>query len=156
MKCLLHIMKTTVCIMTIALLACTNDNNNQQQEQESTISESKVYDAPTFEGTYSGSKKLDSQPIFPGDVMKWVDEQLRYPAEAKLKGIEGKVIVQFIITSEGAVTDVRTINTPDSLLINEAERIVRIMPKWQPAIEKGKPVNVKYTMPINFKLGYKQ
>ena len=94
-------------------------------------------------------------PQFPGGVeqmWKYLMENLRYPEEAMKKGIQGRVIVTFTIRKDGSITDIHVPKPVDPLLDAEAERVVSDMPKWTPGKQKGKPVSVKYTIPVTFRL----
>ena len=98
---------------------------------------------------------VDEMPQFPGGdaaLFKFLYETIKYPAEAKDKGIQGKVILRFIVTSEGNVENVSVIRGVDPLLDNEAVRVMLLCPKWEPGKMKGKPVNIYYSVPISFSL----
>jgi TonB family protein len=84
-------------------------------------------------------------PIFLG-------EKIKYPKECRKKGVTGIVVVEFTITKDGNIEDVKVVKSVDPLLDNEAIRVVKMMPKWTPAENKGEKVNMNYTLPINFKL----
>jgi protein TonB len=98
---------------------------------------------------------VDEMPEFPGgdaELFKWLYETIKYPAEAKEKGIQGKVILRFIVTSEGKVENVSVVRGVDPLLDNEAVRAMNLCPEWIPGKMKGKPVNIYYSVPISFAL----
>lgn len=85
---------------------------------------------------------------------RWVFEHLKYPAEAKTKGIQGKVIASFVIDTDGYINDVRIVRGADPLLDDEAVRVLESSPKWErPGMVKDKKVRVKYNFPLNFALG---
>lgn len=67
-------------------------------------------------------------------------------------GIQGKVYIQFVIEKDGSITDVKVVRGVDASLDKEAVRVVKAMPKWKPGKQRGKPVRVSYTLPINFQL----
>ncbi len=67
-------------------------------------------------------------------------------------GIQGKVFIQFVIERDGSITDVKVARGVDASLDKEAVRVVQSMPKWKPGKQRGKPVRVAYTLPINFQL----
>lgn len=93
-------------------------------------------------------------PRFPGGeeaCMKFIADNLRYPAEAAEKGIEGRVYVQFTIDSLGHVVEPRIIKSPSPLLDEEALRVVRTMPVWSPRKIRGKAVRTKMYLPIMFR-----
>ena len=98
---------------------------------------------------------VDEMPQFPGGdaaLFKFLYETIKYPAEAKDNGIQGKVILKFIVTSEGNVENVYVVRGVDPLLDNEAVRVMNLCPKWEPGKMKGKPVNIYYSVPISFSL----
>lgn len=97
----------------------------------------------------------DEMPEFPGGELalrKFVAQSIKYPVIAQESGIEGKVIVTFIINTNGEVTDVRIFRGVNSSLDNEALRVVRKLPRWKPGKQNGKAVRVNYNVPINFVL----
>ena len=94
-------------------------------------------------------------PSFPGgDVacMEWLSNNIKYPAEAVEKGIEGFVPVTFVVTKEGKITNAEVIRSPDPLLAAEALRVIRSMPDWIPAKRNGQNIAIKFTLPITFRL----
>ncbi|MBR1622239.1 MAG: energy transducer TonB [Prevotella sp.] len=95
---------------------------------------------------------VEKSPSFKGNINQWLNQNLRYPAAAEENGIEGKVIVQFVVEKDGSVTQIKAVRSPDPSLEKEAIRVVSMMPKWTPGINNGQPVRVKYTLPVSFKL----
>jgi len=98
---------------------------------------------------------VDLMPEFPEgtDALKnYLRDNLRYPEEAKEKGIEGRVVVQFWIEEDSTLSRIVVISDPKPLLDAEAVRLVRSMPKWKPATHKGTPVRCRYVVPVHFKL----
>lgn len=98
---------------------------------------------------------VEEMPSFPGglqELMKFISKEVKYPAEAQEKGIQGRVILSMVIDKEGNVNDIKVLRGVDPLLDNEAIRVIKSMPKWTPGKQKGKAVNVKYTIPVSFKL----
>lgn len=97
---------------------------------------------------------VEQQPEFPGGtsgMAKWLGDNIKYPAEAAKQGIEGRVIVQFVVGSDGTVGDVKVVRPVNPLLDQEALRVINAMPKWTPGKQDGKPVAVKYTIPVTFR-----
>jgi periplasmic protein TonB len=84
---------------------------------------------------------------------EFVGKKIKYPAQAKRMGIEGKVFVEFVIEKDGSITDVKAIKGIGGGCDQEAERILQAAPKWKPGKQRGKPVRQKMVLPINFKLG---
>lgn len=98
---------------------------------------------------------VEEMPRFPGGdqkLLKFINEGIIYPKEAQEKGIQGRVICSFIVLKDGSVADVETVRGIDPLLDAEAVRVITKMPKWLPGKQGGNAVNVKYTVPITFRL----
>lgn len=85
-------------------------------------------------------------------MMKYVAENIKYPQEAKDKNIAGRVFVSFVVEKDGSVSDVKVVRGIGGGCDEEAARVIKGMPKWEPGMQKGKPVRVNYMMPIFFKL----
>lgn len=99
---------------------------------------------------------VEQMPEFPGGqqaLFKYLEENVKYPTIAQENDIEGRVICQFVVNRDGSIVDVVVVRSAgDQYLDNEAIRVIKSMPKWKPGKQKGKPVRVKYTIPINFRL----
>ena len=98
---------------------------------------------------------VERMPQFPGGVAAQVEyfkKNLRYPAEAKKAGTQGRVVVQFFVNKDGSISNVKVLRGVDPALDAEAIRLVNSMPKWKPGMQKEKAVTVKYTVPVLFKL----
>ncbi len=93
---------------------------------------------------------------FPGGdeaCMMWLQGNIKYPAVCQENGIQGRVTVSFIVGTDGAITEVEVVRSPDEHLSMEALRVVKSMPKWIPATYEGKPVRSRYNLPVMFRLG---
>ena len=98
---------------------------------------------------------VDKMPVFPGGeaaLMTFIRDNISYPTDAADNNIQGKVIVQFVVDMTGQVGDVKVVRSVDANLDREAVRVVKTLPKFIPGMRMGKPVNVWYTLPVNFKL----
>lgn len=98
---------------------------------------------------------VEKQPEFPGgtsEMMKFLSENIKYPVEAKEKGIDGRVIVNFIVNKDGSISDPNVVRGANPLLDAEALRVISMMPKWKPGEQRGQHVNVRFTLPIVFRL----
>ncbi|MDR2118384.1 MAG: M56 family metallopeptidase [Tannerellaceae bacterium] len=98
---------------------------------------------------------VEEMPQFPGgdsELLKFLDKNIQYPAEAKAKGIKGRVIVSFIVNEDGRISDPQITRGAEASLDAEALRIIRTMPVWTPGKQRGKNVAVKYTVPISFRI----
>lgn len=96
------------------------------------------------------------KPEFSGgddELNKYLRNNIKYPAAAKRAKNEGRVIVQFVVAEDGSIVDTEVVKAvEDESLNTEALRVIEEMPNWTPGQQGGKPVNVKYTLPITFKL----
>ena len=98
---------------------------------------------------------VEQPPTFPGGeaaLLKYISDHIRYPAVAQENGIQGRVVVQFVVTKTGHVGEVKVVRGKDPDLDKEAVRVVKSLPKFNPGKMNGNSVNVWYTLPINFKL----
>ncbi|HRZ97434.1 MAG TPA: energy transducer TonB [Paludibacter sp.] len=91
-------------------------------------------------------------PRFNGDVNDFLSKNIKYPSIAIETYTQGKVVCQFVINRDGSIVDVEVVRSVDPSLDKEAMRVIKLMPKWQPGIQNGKPVRVKYYLPVYFKL----
>ena len=98
---------------------------------------------------------VEKQASFPGGneaCYAWLAKQIRYPAIAQEQGIQGRVFVQFVVNTDGTLDDVVVLRSPDPSLAKEAERVVKSMPRWNPATQNNKPVRSRLNLPIMFRL----
>ncbi len=97
----------------------------------------------------------DKLPEFPGGLnacLKFISANLKYPAEAARRKIYGRVVVNFVVGIDGSITNVNVAKSVHYMLAEEAIRVVKKMPKWNPGIMNGKPVRVKFSLPITFRI----
>lgn len=98
---------------------------------------------------------VDINASFPGgDVpcMKWIEDNIRYPKDCIAEGVHGRVILSFVVDKNGKISKIKVVRSPDDRLSKEAIRLVKSMPKWNPAIHEGKRVNSLYNFPVMFRL----
>ena len=99
---------------------------------------------------------VESMPELPGGqqaLFKYLAENVKYPVIAQENGIQGRVICQFVVNKVGSIVDVVAVRSSgEASLDKEAIRVIMSMPKWKPGKQRGKPVRVKYTVPVNFRL----
>lgn len=111
--------------------------------QEAPKEEEKVFDV------------VEQMPSFPGGdaaLFEYLSKNIRYPAIAEENGVQGRVIITFVVERDGHITDVKVIKSVDPSLDKEARRVVSSMPKWIPGKQNGSAVRVKYTVPVTFRL----
>lgn len=99
---------------------------------------------------------VDEMPLFQGKDLNtfrsWLQSQIRYPAEALKRGIEGRVVLSFIVERDGSVSTIELLQSPDRILSEEARRAVAASPKWSPGRQRGHLVRVRYTLPVDFSI----
>ena len=98
---------------------------------------------------------VENQPEFPGgmaELMKFLQKNMKYPSICQEQGIQGRVIVQFVVNTDGSIVDAQVVKPVNPYLDKEALRVVSIMPKWSPGKQRGKAVRVRFTLPVTFRL----
>ena len=99
---------------------------------------------------------VEEKPTFQGkdanEFSKWVNSHLEYPEIAKENGVQGRVVVSFVVERDGHITDVQIARSVDPSLDKEAQRVVKSMPKWIPGKQNGSAVRVKFNVPVSFRL----
>lgn len=122
-----------VCLLAVFAFKQADDPQSQE----------KIYD------------KVDQMPEFQGgheELISFLVKSIQYPDEAKKKGTQGKVFVNFVVGKDGSITNAKILKAVDPLLDAEALRVINAMPKWIPGKDKGKEVAVQFTLPISFAL----
>ena len=98
---------------------------------------------------------VEEMPEFPGgmgECMKFLSKNIKYPTISQENGVQGRVIVQFVVNRDGSIVDPVVVRGVDPYLDKEALRVISTMPKWKPGKQRGKAVRVKYTVPVMFRL----
>ena len=107
------------------------------------VEETKVFDV------------VEEMPQFPGGpsaLFEYLSKNIKYPVVAEENGVQGRVIVTFVVERDGSITDVKVVKSVDPSLDKEAQRVVKSMPHWIPGKQNGSAVRVKYTVPVTFRL----
>jgi protein TonB len=124
---------------------------------EETVVEDIVFEeAPEEEVAEEIFTIVEDQPEPKGGMAafyEYVGKKLKYPAQARRMGIEGKVFVEFVVDKDGSITDVKAIKGIGAGCDEEAIRVIQEAPKWKPGKQRGRPVKVRMILPITFKLG---
>ena len=98
---------------------------------------------------------VEQMPQFPGGqqaLLEYLSKNIKYPVIAEENGVQGRVIVTFVVERDGSITDVKVVKSVDPSLDKEAQRVVKAMPHWIPGKQNGSAVRVKYTVPVTFRL----
>ena len=130
----------------------TDDLNVVREHKEEVIVEEKKPEPVDDNQVFT---VVEQKPQFPGGdaaLLKWVGDHLRYPAMAQENNIQGRVVVQFVVTKTGKVGEVKVIRSKDPDLDKEAVRVVKSLPDFVPGTMNGQAVTVWYTLPVTFKL----
>ena len=127
----------------------TNDLNK-------VIIQEQVIAAPKVEDEQPVSiAMVEQKPEFPGGeaaMYKWLGDNIVYPSAASEEGVQGRVVVEFVVGKDGSISNVKLVRPRHPALDKEALRVVKAMPKWLPGRNNGQPVKVTYTLPVTFKL----
>lgn len=141
-RCALFVSLTTIFLMVnnIGVIAQSADKVNAlPSEANDTVTHEVVEVMPEFPGGF-------------GACMNFLARNMRYPKKAFIKGEEGRVIVQFVVNRNGNLSDISIVQSVSPSLDAEARRVIKSMPKWKPGTQNGKPVRVRFTLPLVFKL----
>ncbi|MDR3269875.1 MAG: energy transducer TonB [Tannerella sp.] len=133
-------------------LLSTEDNQNEAQTQTYVPT---VIEEVEEEASNEIFVIVETMPEFPGgqaEMMAYINKSIKYPVVAAENGIQGRVTCSFVINKDGSIVDAEVVRGIDAALDKEALRVINAMPKWQPGKQRGKPVRVKYNLPINFRL----
>lgn len=128
---------------TVNVMGRADDTLIANDLQRMTSTDDDVYDV------------VEKMPKFPGgmaELMKYLNSNIKYPVEAHKAGIQGRVVVSFVVNKDGTVKDAKIVRSVDKSIDAEALRVISAMPKWQPGYQDGKAVSVRYTVPVTFRL----
>lgn len=145
-------------IPVTALLILFSNCTNTATEKETVDAKFLPVEVKTDSLNAAGNEVLDiaeTMPEFKGGVnalLKYLSNNIKYPKTAEKAGIQGRVVVQFVVAKDGSIEDTKVVSSVDPELDKEALRVVNAMPNWKPGTQDGKPVRVKYTVPIMFRL----
>jgi protein TonB len=130
--------------LTFKLLGYNESNIDQNTEKG-------LNDSAKWEGRiYEVVEQMPSFPGGQGALMQYLANNIKYPVVAQENGVQGRVVVSFVVERDGSITDVQVVRSVDPSLDREAQRVVRSMPKWIPGKQNGQAVRVKYNVPVSF------
>ena len=98
---------------------------------------------------------VEENAQFPGGeeaCLKWLSDHIKYPQRALDQGLQGRVNVSFVVNRDGSIVDVKILRSPDESMAKEAERVVKLMPKWRPARQGNKAVRSRFILPVTFRI----
>lgn len=133
--------RTLFAIAVLSIASLVQPQNLQAQEtQDSKPLPDKIFTS------------VEERPVPPFEINRYLAENIVYPPDAKKQGIQGRVVLQFVVDKDGSITNVTAVRDIGGGCGQEAMRVVRNMPKWTPGKQGNSPVRVYYTLPISFKL----
>ena len=141
--------------------SCKRKPKVQKQEMEGTrvvVKAESPEDTAQFKNAESTEKTfevVEQMPQFPGGdaaLMKFLSDNVKYPVVAQENGVQGRVVISFVVERDGSITDVKVARSVDPSLDREAARVVKSMPNWIPGKQNGSAVRVKYNVPVSFRL----
>ena len=142
-KCLLFVISAIVLLVIVIAPARANAQDKREkttQTRKDTAPDDKVYEV------------CEQMPIFEGGdaaLLKYLRENLKYPDKTKDRGVQGRLVIGFIVEKDGSLTDVKVLRPVDIDLDAEVLRVVKGMPKWIPGRHNGQRVRVRYLLPIH-------
>ena len=129
------------------------DQTVEEPEQEEEEIFRVVEDMPRFPGCENqGLSKSERKTCSDKKMLDFIYKNIVYPEVAKTNGVEGRVIMKFMVGEDGSISKAQVLRDPGAGCGKEAVRVVNMMPKWRPGIQRGKPVKVWFTLPVSFKL----
>jgi len=145
-KCLLFVVSALILLVIVIAPASANAQDKRgktTQTRKDTATDDKVYEV------------CEQMPIFEGGdaaLLKYLRENLKYPDNTKDRGVQGRLVIGFIVEKDGSLTDVKVLRHVDVALDAEALRVVKGMPKWIPGCQDEQLVRVRYNVPVSFRL----
>ena len=137
-------------------ISCSQGASEKQDAKEETVAPDSVVAVPTDSVAKDEVFMVAEQmPEFPGgmkELLKFLQDNLKYPESAMKNNVQGRVIVQFVVEKDGTPTEFKVARSVDPDLDAEALRVMKTMSKWKPGMQRGEVVRVKYTVPVSFKL----
>ena len=130
-------------------------------EDDASAAQQETYVAPVVEEEEEEESAqqiftvVEKQPEFPGgmsELMKFLAKSIKYPVIAQENGIQGRVVCSFVVNRDGSIVDIQVMRGVDPSLDKEAVRVIGTMPKWKPGEQRGKPVRVRFILPVQFRL----
>ena len=145
-KCLLFAVSALVLLVVVSVPARANAQDKTEkttQTRKDTTTDDKIYEV------------CEQMPIYEGGdaaLLKYLTDSVKYPELAKKHGVQGRVVIGFIVEKDGSLTDVKVLRHVDIALDAEALRVVKGMPKWIPGCQDEQLVRVRYNVPVSFRL----
>ena len=156
----------TLCLIATMFVACKDANSQQQKEavvkqEQKEVVDTQEHNCVTTEPQgpidpeYDRFGHTEEMPEFPGGegkLLQFIAENVRLPKCVTDAGVKGRCVVEFVVEKDGSLSDIKIVRSLHKDCDAEAIRVLQTMPRWKPGMERGKPVRVKYTVPVEFRL----
>ena len=128
--------------------------DSEVKEDQEMKSQEELQQTNTAIGAFNveGNDEAGGEVLGPSALFEYLSKNIKYPVVAEENGVQGRVIVTFVVERDGSITDVKVVKSVDPSLDKEAQRVVKSMPHWIPGKQNGSAVRVKYTVPVTFRL----
>ena len=154
----------TLCLIATLLVACKDAKCQQQKEavvkqEQKEVVDTQEHNCVTTEQQGPVNPEnfyccyTEEMPEFPGGegkLLQFIAENVRLPKCVKEGKVKGRSIIEFVVEKDGTVSDFKVVRSLNKECDEEAVRVLKTMPKWKPGMERGKPIRVKYTVPVKF------
>ena len=155
LKLVKYLLIVPLTFLLITFNSCINRDNENETDEAIDETEAAVVESEVINDDSEAFVVVEEMPAFPGGnegLMKFLADSIRYPVVAQENGIQGRVIVNFVVEKNGSLSDFQIVRGVDPSLDNEALRVLRLMPDWTPGKQKGENVRVRFTLPVVFRL----
>lgn len=156
----------TLCLIATMFVACKDANSQQQKEavvkqEQKEVVDTQEHNCVTTEQQGPVNPEnfyccyTEEMPEFPGGegkLLQFIAENVRLPKCVTDAGVKGRCVVEFVVEKDGTISDFKILRSLHKDCDAEAIRVLQTMPRWKPGMERGKPVRVKYTVPVEFRL----
>ena len=146
-------------LLLVSNISCTStEKKNEQASTTNNAQEDNILRIVEVEEEVDEQQifqVVEEAPEFPGghkECMAFLLKNIKYPQISQENGVQGRVIVQFVVNADGSITDPTVVRGIDPYLDKEALRVIKLMPKWKPGKQRGKAVRVRFTQPVMFRL----
>jgi periplasmic protein TonB len=130
----------------------SDEDLGQKVEIKTYVAPTIIEEAPQEDEIFMVVEDMPEPPGGIAELMKFLGKNIKYPTIAQENGIQGRVVVEFVVNRDGSIVDPKVVRGVDPSLDKEAVRVIMSMPKWKPGKQGGKTVRVKYTVPVTFRL----
>ncbi len=133
----------------------SSEDNAAEAQTQTYVAPAAVQEEEEEEAAQQIFTVVEKQPEYPGgtaELFKYLSKAIKYPVIAQENGIQGRVVCSFVVNRDGSIVDIQVMRGVDPSLDKEAVRVISEMPKWKPGEQRGKPVRVRFILPVQFRL----